>query len=333
MSGLGLPQTKGIFKLRGFATELGRDNAYIDKTDKNGNPFHMLQFAVQTAPESKVYVNLMGGVRGSVYYSKPSKEKGKKSETTQVAWDKRFTKPTEDSKLIGISVGLKKDESGKKNITEVLTEFDATEKIHNELKDETPVFVRGDIDFSSFTSNNGDLKRSTKFNIKNIYLSDAGALDFAKEDFVPINEFKQKIVFMGIEKVDDNDDPHYVVSAKIVKYNSIEDAEFIIREKGLANTFKKNLKPYTAIDVWGEILNKVETEEEETTDIWGEQDSFKTVNKNYIRELVIKGADPGTIDAETYNQKVMDEVLKALDEFGDSSIWGNDDPSFSDIPF
>lgn len=333
MSGLGLPQTKGIFKLRGYATELGRDNAYIDKTDKNGEPFHMLQFAVKTAPESKVYVNLMGGVKGSVYYSKPSKEKGKKSESIQVAWDKRYTKPSEDSKLIGISVGLKKDESGKKNATEILTEFDATEKIHNELQDETPVFVRGDIDFSSFTSNNGELKRSTKFNIKNIYLSDEKTLDFEKEDFVPTNEFKQKIVFMGIEKIDDKDDPRFTVSAKIVKYNSIEDTEFIIRDNSLANTLKKNLKPYTAIDVWGEILNKVEVEEEEVTDVWGEKDTFKTTNKNFIRELVIKGADPSTIDKETYSQKVIDEVLKASDEFGDNDIWGNNDPTASDIPF
>ena len=201
-----------------------------------------------------------------------------------------------------------------------MTSFDAAEKVFNNLKDTTPVFVRGNMEFSSYKGNNDVIKHNKKFNVNQLYIS--GEINFDDKDFVETNDFKQKIIYTGIEIVDNKEDPHAIVKAKIVTYNSIEDAEFIVRKKELANQLKKNLKPYWAIDVWGKIFNKIDTDDTEESDVWGDEDSFKNINKNYIRELVITGAEPKSIDKETYSEKNLDEAVKAYKEFSGDN-WGN----------
>lgn len=200
-------------------------------------------------------------------------------------------------------------------------------KIHKKLEDNTPVYVRGELEFSSFINEQREKVKSKKFAVKSLYL--AKDIDFDDEEFKETNNFKQKIIFMGISKVDDKDDPRFLVDAKVVTYNSVEDIELIVRNNALANQFKKSLKPYHAIDVWGKIYNKIDAEEieESSKSVWGEEDTFKNVNKSYIRELVITGADPESIDEETYSEEAIEEALKALNEFGDtqreseSAVW------------
>lgn len=332
----GLPETKGQFKLRGFVTGLERENAFRPIETKSGKKMHILNFGVETAPESTVFATLQGMERDFVYFSKRSEVKGQKGETKKVPWNERNKPQGEGFNLIGIGVGLEKDENGK-NVTHTYTEFDAAEEVYQLLEDGMPVFVRGDIEFSSFKRDNGDISRNKKFNVKQIYGSNN--IDFEAEDFKETSDFKQKIIFMGISKVDDNEDPRFAVEAKIVTYNTIEDTEFIVRNTALANQFRKSLKPYTAIDVWGNIYNKVDTDDvEESTDVWGEQDSFKKVVKNYIRELVIVGADPGSIDKDTYTESAIEEGINKLNSQGQvdsNASWGESDSGMdeSELPW
>ena len=142
---------------------------------------------------------------------------------------------------------------------------------------------------------------------------------------------------MGITKnEEDKDDIKFEVEGKIVTYNSIEDTSFIIRDTKLASLFKKNLKPYTALEVWGKINNRVETEETEEVDCWGEKNNFDTVKRSFIRELVITGANPNSFDTETYTEEALDEAVRALKEFGEdgttnsSDEWGSAAPSSTD---
>jgi hypothetical protein len=321
--GLGLPQTKGVFQLRGIVTGMKRENALKEGETKTKKKRNVLTFGVNTAPESTVYVTVEGMEKDEVYFGKRSEVKGEKGETIKVPWQKRFDKQPEGFNLFGISLGIEKDEEGN-NIKRILTEYDATTEIYNKLQDGQSVFVRGDIEYSSFKSN-GELKKNKKFVIKNLYL--ARDIDFEAEDFKEVNDFKQKIIFMGIEKVEDKNDPRFQVNAKIVTYQSVEDTEFIIRDTSLANQFRKNLKPYTAIDVWGTIFNKIDTEDvdDAAKSVWGQQDKFKQVKNNYIRELVITGADPETIDTGTYTEEVIEEALAALNVFGTTDTddnWG-----------
>jgi len=317
--GLGLPQTKGEFKLRGIVTGMNRKNAFTSKKTKTDKLMNTLNLGINTNKESTVYVTLSEMVKDKVYFSKKSEEEGKKAETKEVAWSNRFNKAPDGFKLIGVSIGLEKDDNGK-NIIQNMTSFDAAEKVFNNLKDTTPVFVRGNMEFSSYKGNNDVIKHNKKFNVNQLYIS--GEINFDDKDFVETNDFKQKIIYTGIEIVDNKEDPHAIVKAKIVTYNSIEDAEFIVRKKELANQLKKNLKPYWAIDVWGKIFNKIDTDDTEESDVWGDEDSFKNINKNYIRELVITGAEPKSIDKETYSEKNLDEAVKAYKEFSGDN-WGN----------
>lgn len=62
---------------------------------------------------------------------------------------------------------------------------------------------------------------------------------FAEEGFIPEADFQQVIIFTKINK---SETPgKYLVEAKIVTYKTIEDAEFIITDAGLAKMFQKIL--------------------------------------------------------------------------------------------
>ena len=84
-----------------------------------------------------------------------------KSYQEKVKWDKRKTFNKEGYSLIGLRLGLEKDEDGK-NIQETMVEFDACERIGSTLKDDMSVFIKGKIEFSSFDGQDGK-KRSIKF--------------------------------------------------------------------------------------------------------------------------------------------------------------------------
>ncbi|RNB59420.1 hypothetical protein EDM57_04570 [Brevibacillus gelatini] len=334
--GLGLPQTKGEFKLRGLVTGMKRDNAFKSIETKSKKDMRILNFGVETAPESTVYVTIQGMERDEVYFSKKSEVKRQKGETIKVPWKKRFDAQPEGFNPIGLKIGVEKDDDGK-NIVKTLVEYDAAGHVYDRLEDGQGVFVRGELEFSSQKVNDG-VKRTKRFNVKQLYLADS--VDFDAEDFKELNDFKQRIIYMGIQKIDDKNDPRFEVSAKIVTFKTVEDTEFIIRDASLANIFRKELKPYTAIDVWGNIYNKIDSEEvqEAAKSVWGQQDSFKQVKNNYIRELVITGADPESIDKETYSEEIIEEALRVYKEFGESNdsaggSWGSkreNDSSSSD---
>lgn len=336
-----LPETKGEFKLRGKVTGTKKDSFFESKITKAGKPMNILKFGVETNTDSTVYLDLNPTERDDVFFYKRPEVKGEKGTTKKIPWLKRASFNEEGFTLIGMKIGIKKivDDKGKeKNDTKTYAEFDGAEILSEELKDEMGVFIKGNIKYSSFTNDKEEVKRSVKFE-PNQVSGVSKDIDFDIEEFKPTNDFQQTIIFMEAEMDESNpDDKKGIVSAKIVTYNSIEDTEFIVRDGKLFKMFKKNLKPYTAIKVHGDIYNKVESDEETENDGWGEKSSFDSVNKTFIRELVIKGADPSTIDVDTYNQKEMDKALSAINsnkqakqEFGNDvkadESWGEVKPT------
>lgn len=332
-----LPQTKGEFKISGLVTGTKKgDKFFNNKKTKKGVDMNLLSFGVETNKDSTVYLTLNGMVRDEVPFYKRPKEKGQKGEVKKIAWVDRYKFNEEGYKLIGLNIGVTKklnDKGQEVNDNKMLTEFDACKHIADNLQDEQSVFTKGNIEFSSYKNDKGDVKRTTKFVPNQISL--CGDIDFEKEGFEEGNTFKQVIVFDSIEMdTSDKNDPKARLIAKIVTYNTIETAEFIVRNKNLYNTFNKKLKPYSSISVWGTISNKVLTEEVSEEDVWGEENKFDKVNGTSIRELVITGADPNSIDTDTYTEAEMDKAIRALKEFGeetsgtkadDSSDWGKVD--------
>lgn len=315
-----LPQTKGTFQVRGIVSGVEKDNFYIEKKTNTGKDFRMINFGVEYEDKKTIYPSLNGMPRDKVYFSKKDKDTGN-TDTKAIAWKDRIKKAPEGYRMIGVLAGLQKikDENGKvRNDNKTLTEYDACEYISENLQDGDSVFVKGNLEFGSYTNKNGEVSRTTKFVPTQISLCQKD-VDFEAEDYAPAHDFTQTIVFVGIDQERENDKPtgRFVVDAKIVNYNSIESAEFIIEDAKLAKQMRSGLKPYNSIQVHGHInvVNNVEdVNDEEDDDCWGESNDMdnKRVFAPTHRELIITGAKPSTIDKETYTEKAIDEAIKKV---------------------
>ena len=328
--GLGLQETKGSFQISGVVTGTQSDKFYKEIMTKNNKPMRLINFGVNVDKDKTVYLGLNGMERDTVVFSKQEGEgKNKKTTTKKVAWKDRFTFAEKDYKPLGVNVGVTKvtGKDGKEvNNKKVLVEYDACKEIGDNLVDDKSVFIKGKLEFSTY---NG--KHQTKFIPSQVSL--CKDIDFETDGFTPTADFKQTIIFMGIAKGENN---KFIISAKIVGYNSIEDAEFIELNETRANLFKKKLKPYNAITIGG-IINvekDTETVTENDNDGWGEI-SMDKVKSPTVRELIITGADPTSIDTETYSEAIIEEALAkikssetAKKDYGDNeNEWGAVDTS------
>lgn len=328
--GLGLRQTKGKFQIMGKVTGVEKDGFYKEgKSSNTGKSWRRVNFGVMYQPDSVAYVQQTGSQQDYVYFNKSEVVNGKRvSDTQKVAWADRHKAPSEEYNLVGVHCGVEKivDDDGKiVNNKKTLVAFDACKEISEHLQDDDSVFVKGDIKFSTY---NG--RHNTSFDFDQVSLCQK-PIDFDDEKFKPINMFKQEIIFMGIEKNKENDN-EFIVSAKVVNYNSIEDIEMYIQNSKIAQTFKKMLKPYTMIKVGGYISVETLIEEVEVDDAWGVGIEMEKVKAPTVRKLIINGADKDTIDTDTYSEEVIEEALykqkandKANSEFkttSDSDDWG-----------
>lgn len=329
-----LPETKGVFQLKGLVTGTEKDGFYKESVTATKKDMRRVNFGVTFNKDKTLYVNLQGIPKDKVVFSKSGKN-GEKPEVVKVPWAQRHNFNKEGFGLVGVNLGLTKmiDEKGNHvNVKKRMTEFDACKEVYDCLngKDGVSVFVKGKIEYSSFTGNNNELKRNVKFIPNQISL--CSDIKFDDEKFTPINDFTQTIIFMGIDQEKENDKPtgRYVVEAKIITYQTIEDAEFIITDAKLAQLFKKNLKPYYAIEVHGKLDTFTETEVV-NDDCWGEENAMEKVAAPTRREMIITGAKPSTIDTDTYKKELVEEAIAkiknaevAKNDFGSTDDgWGN----------
>lgn len=331
-----LPETKGSYQLRGIVNGTASERFYQNSKTSTGKDKRSVNFGVEVDKGKTLYVGMQGFPRDEVFFYKRG-ENGQKGTTERVKWANRHTFNKEGFNLIGINVGLTKvvgSDGNMKNDNKTMVEFDACHAIGTTLKDEMSVFVKGGIEFSSFTDDKGTLRRFTKFVPNQISLC-AKPIDFDDEKFEAQHDFTQTIVFMGVEQEKENDKAtgRFIVSAKIVTYSTIEDTMFVITDTKLANQFRKNLKPYTAINVWGRIDATTLTEEVED-DCWGESNAMTKVSAPTRRELIITGADPKSIDNTVYTQAEVEAAMvkirnaqNAQKDYGESSNSGWGDPS------
>lgn len=331
--GLGLPQTRGSFQVRGKVTGTQRDNFYTEKLTKSDKPWRSVSFGVQYDKDSTIFVSLNGMERDSVYFSRrEDKAKGIAKDTKEIPWRDRFAFAEKDYSLIGVNVGVTKikDEKGNDvNDKKRLTDYDACKEIVDNLVDDKTVFVKGNIEYGSYQN-----KHTTKFVPSQVSL--AKDIDFEDEDFAPLADFTQVIVFTDIKQNEEK--TKATVAAKIVNFDTVEDAEFVITDMNLAKVFKKNLKPYSSIKVWGNICVVKNVEEVTTTDCWGTENKMEKQNAPTVRELVITGADPETIDTSTYTEAEIDKAIESMKasqnaekDFGGSTEgWGSVQTSTDD---
>lgn len=332
-----LPETKGTFRIRGKITGHDKEMFYKESKTKSGKTMRRTSFGVEYDKGKNAYVVLQGMPQDNVYFSK-SVKKGEKSEVKKIPWAERLIFKEEGYRLIGNNIGVTKTVNAKgeyENVKKVLTDFDSVKEIADNLKDGDSVFIQGKLDYSSFTTDENETKHSIKLVPTQVSLCKS-EIDFSSEDFNPIHDFTQIIVFKEIEQEKEGDKftGRFVMNADIVNYQSIESAEFVVKESNLAKLFKKNLSPYTAIKVWGEISSKEQVEEIQSDNIWGETNKMEKQNTPFVREFIVTGADPTTIDKTTYTESKIEEAKikvknaqAAKNDFGtmadNNSAWGS----------
>ena len=347
-----LQETKGTFQVRGIINGVEKDRFYTSKKTQTGKDFRAVNFGCEYNDKQTIYMNLNGMPQQKVYFSKRNQSTGK-TETKDVPWANRHKFNEEGFRMIGVGLGLTKtkDQTGKEvNDKKTMTPFDACEYINDNLKDDMSTFIKGNIEFSSYTDKDGNIRRSIKYIPGQISL--CKEVDFSKYDDAdnkPAHDFTQNIVYMGIEQemMDDKATGRFIVSAKIVTYSDIIDTEFIITDKNLANLFRKNLKPYCAITVHGKIEVSHSVQEVEEDDSWGEANAMNRVSAPTKTEMIITGATPSTIDRETYTEKNIAEAVRAIkasktaeqnfsgkaNSNDDTSDWGEVDEDDGDEPW
>lgn len=328
----GLQETKGSFELRGIVNGVDRDSFYKEITTKSGKNMKMLNFGAEVENDKSIYLSLNGMERDNVFFT--NKDKDGKITTEKVAWKDRKTFKKNDFKLLGVNLGLTKiinKEGNEVNDKQTLVEFDACEYCNKNLADGTSVYVRGQIEYSTYND-----KHYTKFVPNQISL--CKPINFEDEKFEPLANFAQTIIFMGIER---NEDGTFTVNAKIVTYSTIEDVEFFVpaAKAKFAKTLKK-LKPYTALKVYGNIVVEKEVDTvEDDDDEWGDPNPMERVSNPVTRKLMIFGGDKDSLDTELYSEEAVEAAIAKLNadkradsDFGssDSDDWGSVGDSSSD---
>lgn len=335
-----LPQTRGEFQLRGNVTGTLKQNFYTEKSTKNGSGFRQLSFGVEFDDKQTAYLTLNGMERRSVYYYSAKDKK-----TVDVAWKDRNRAPGEGYRMIGVNVGLERDEEDDSNVKYILTDYDVAKYASEHLEDGMSVFVKGNLEFDSYTNDKGEVRRSRKLVPTQISRCSKD-VNFEAEDFEALADFKTTIVYQDIAKEKDENDKdtgRFILSALVVNYASIVPVDFIVEDAKLASLMKKNLKPFNSIEVTGKFKSTVLVEEVTEEDEWGEKSSFDRVSAPRVFELIVTGAKPNSIDRETYTEQNIAEARRAIankdkveSNFGEKKTevasndgWG-DDSSFDD---
>ncbi len=319
-SPLGLQETKGSFQLRGKVNGTERGDFYNELITRTGKQMRMLNFGAEVNKKKNIYLRLNGMEQDNVFFSKSEKTKDgkRKTDVKKVPWEDRFNFNEDGYKMIGIHLGIKKilDRKGKEvNDRKIMSSYDACKYICEGLEEDSSVFIKGDIEFSTYND-------SHRINFVPSQISLCKDIDF-EDDHEEMANFTQTIVFMGINKREKD----FLVSAKIITYNNIEDAEFVITDTALAKNFK-GLKPYTAIKVYGNIVveNDTTQTEESSKTCWGKANPMERVNSPTIWKLEIYGADPESIDTELYSETAIEAAIAKInsektvkEDFGSNS--------------
>lgn len=347
-----LKQTTNLFQLRGMVTGTKSQRFYQNGVGKNGGSWNVVEFGVKVAENKTVYVKLNGFSRDEVFYYKRG-ENGKKGDTQRVKWKDRKNSPGKDYRLIGVNISTGKDADGK-NINEIFVEYDAVEWIHENLKDDDSVFIRGNLEFSSYTNKDGQTRKRIDMVPTQISYTQK-PVDFTADDYKEMVEFENTFVFQSIEKEEDENGKttgRFVLSGYAIGYNTVENISFIIdaEHAKLANNLRKAMKPGYSIKIYGKVvvINDISTTEEED-DGWGETSPMERINSPVRREYIVYKADPNSIEKGDYTEETIGAAIKkikaskdAAKNFGenpnndmddDLDDWGTDDDESDEAPW
>ena len=310
----GLRSTPGTFQIRGVVSGVMKNQNFYSEKDTANGKMRTVNLGVKYDTNKTLYPVVQGFTRADVYFSKRNKET-QKTETKKVAWANRMTFAEQNPgwNLIGCTIGLEKSSDGK-NVVKHLTEYDAAQYIKDNIQDDMSVFVRGNLDFRSYTDKQGEVKRATNYNATQVSL--CADVDFDAEGFEPTHSWTQEVVYTGIEKETDADGKHtgrFIMSGYVVSYNAIEPVSFIVINPKDANNLRKNMKPYHSITMDGITAVVHAIEDVEEVDDWGQPiPKSKRATGASTREMIVTYLDPKTIDRDSFSEESIAEGIKKL---------------------
>ena len=338
-----MKQTSNSFQCRGIVSGTKSQKFYKDKIGTNKDGISV-NFGVNIADKKSVFITLTGYPKKEAYYYKRG-ENGDKGTTKSVAWKDRKKSPGEGYSLIGTKITTGKDKDGN-NINTVFTEYDAVNYLKENLHDGDSVFIKGKIEFRSWTDKNGQTVRSITF-VPNQISYTNNPIDFEADDYKEMCEFENTLVFNSIDpETDENDKKtgRFILTGYAIGYNSVENISFIVpaEQEKLAKNLHKAMKPGYAIKTFGrvDVINNISVIEEDQEG-WGSTSPMERINAPTIREYLVYRADPNSIEKEEYSEDEINEAIRkikaakaAKENFGesvntnnDSDDWGSDDDS------
>lgn len=320
-----LKQTSNSFQCRGVVIGTKSKNFYKDKVGSNQDGVS-INFGVNIADKKSVYVTLTGYPRNEVYYYKRG-ENGAKGSSKAVAWKDRSKSPGGGYNLIGVNISTGKDEKGN-NINNTFVEYDAVNYLHDNLKDGDSVFIKGKIEFRSWTNKNGQIERRINL-VPNQISYTKNPIDFEAEDYKEMCEFENTLVFQSIDKEEDENGKstgRFILTGYSVGYNTIENISFILKEDcaKLAGNLKKAMKPGYSIKTFGrvEVVNNISSIEDDSG--WGNVSPMQRIDAPTVREYIVYRAEPSSIEKDDYTEADIMEAIrkinaskKATENFGE----------------
>lgn len=301
-----LPQTKGSFSLRGIVSGTDKDNFFNEGRTQKGKRKRTLKYDVFTDTDSKITCTIQGFSGNDVYFYS-----NKDKKTVKTRWEDRNTFHADGYRMLNsVLLGIEKDENHK-NIKKTYHLYDAAAYASTQLVDGMGVYSRGNITYGTYNNTKYVRWEPTQISLL------SNKLDMESEGFESDFTFEQWIVYTGMEKEVENDKPtgRIKLFGKIVGYNSIEDAEFIIEKDkvGLAKKIKRQIKPYTAFLLGGIVTRSVPTKTEPVEDDgWGDWSAIRKTTAPARTEFIVYAIDPSTIDTDTYTEEAINEALAAI---------------------
>jgi len=311
---------KGTFRIIGNVVGVGSDRFFQALTFDSGASKNQCTFGLESSPKNVNYVTVDGFDGKEAWFSKWDKDT-KTNSIEKVDWDDRFNFEKEGYQpFFGTRIGLELDDKGKPHISTMFG-YDAAQEVSASLEDGMGLYVEGQISYSSYKKGD-ELKRYKNFVPQKVY-AQSKPIDFDSDKFKEENRFEQEIVYIDIEQEKDAETNkptgRFILTAKIVTRDGVEDTTFIVEDKSLADKIRKGLKPYYGIQVLGRLVTKVEEADTSSDDAWGNDEDMGGGNQIKFREMIITKAYPTSIDKESYTEEKLASIKKAEDDFGDSS--------------
>lgn len=303
---LQIPQTKALFEVSGKLFNMKSEKSFT--VNEKGN-WRTANLGLRISDSEVIFLQVKGGEKKEVYLSKQSKEKGVKPETKKVDWKDRFKAQSGGWKVMGVNLGLVKNNEGKNELV-TMTEWDAWEYLKENAKDDMDVFITGDIEYSSYVKEGEtEVRHNQNFVAKKIYLS-TNPIDFQSEKFEKRAGFSQSVIILGRSQEKDQ----CFLEVGYVGYGSYETVNLQVSQTIFDAIKAKNVKPYNSITLTGILKTSQEVEQVKSEDTWGEKSTVGVPKSTAKTVLFVDGARGETLTKDAYSQKVIEKYLSDIQE-------------------